>query len=98
MPLKNTLEKWDQAVKAFSEGQYEDCLRIYESTDEISARMYYNMACAYIKLHQESQAIQVSGPSYITTYSTDVTPFSILDTGKQVLWQTVKTQIRVCTV
>ena len=60
MPLKNTLEKWDQAVKAFSEGQYEDCLRIYESTEEISARMYYNMACAYIKLQQESQAIQVS--------------------------------------
>ena len=60
MALRGILEQWDLAVKTYMAGQYEECLRVYESIEEISARMYYNMACAYIKLQQDSQAIQVN--------------------------------------
>lgn len=58
MALKEILHRWDAAVKAYMAGRYEEALDIYREIDDVSARMYFNMACAHIKLDQTTEAIK----------------------------------------
>ena len=60
MPLRDILHHWDEAVKAYKAGQYTEALTLYRNIEELSARMYYNMSCAHVKLDQFSEAIEVS--------------------------------------
>ena len=59
MALKEILHRWDAAVKAYMAERYEEALDIYREIDDVSARMYFNMACAHIKLDQTTEAIKV---------------------------------------
>lgn len=57
--LKDTMSKWTEAVTAHNARKYDVALDKYAEITEISARMFYNMACAYIALQDAEGAIRV---------------------------------------
>ena len=69
MPLREILQQWDAAVKAYKASQYTEALTMYRGIEELSARMYYNMSCVHIKLQQFSEAIEVCLGFYLQYFS-----------------------------
>ena len=57
--LKDVLTSWRDAVSSHSDGRYQDVIDAYSKIPETTARMNYNVACAYMKLGKNEQAIKV---------------------------------------
>lgn len=56
--LLDILTSWRDAVASHKEGRYQETIDVYDSISENSARMRYNVACAYMKLGDNENAIQ----------------------------------------
>lgn len=58
--VKENVKLWFKAVDAQTSGRHRDALEAYRQTDGKSARILYNMACAYVCLNKPVEAIEVS--------------------------------------
>ncbi|KAK3580916.1 hypothetical protein CHS0354_008206 [Potamilus streckersoni] len=47
---KDSFAKWQKGADMYQNGLYEDCIEILSSITEPSARIYYNISCAHLKL------------------------------------------------
>lgn len=56
---KEDFVKWNMAVNLQAAGEYQEALQLYHSMHDITARIYYNMAAAYINVGDIGVAIKV---------------------------------------
>lgn len=57
--LKEAMKTWNAAVAAHTSCRYSDAVGFYGEIPNKSARMYYNMSCAYEKLNDIDNALKV---------------------------------------
>lgn len=56
--LKESMTFWSDAVTAHNARNFDVALRKYTEIDDVTARMLYNMACAYVELNDKDNAIK----------------------------------------
>ncbi|XP_045174756.2 NADPH oxidase activator-like [Mercenaria mercenaria] len=56
--IKETIIRWSKAVELHNSGKYTEAAECYSEIKDVSARMCYNQACAYIKLGIVDNAIE----------------------------------------
>ncbi|KAK3088239.1 hypothetical protein FSP39_016510 [Pinctada imbricata] len=56
MALKETITHWHEGVTAYQEERYKDAVQHFEAIEDASARIYFNTACAYLRLNKVESA------------------------------------------
>ena len=59
MALAKTIGAWHEGVVAYEEGRFKEAVQKFEGIEDASARIFFNTACAYLRLQKVELAFMV---------------------------------------